>query len=123
MWGGSTARISAAGSTAPSRASAARVADAAHVARLRLLRTPRIGPVTYRQLIARFGDAAAALDALPDLARSGGGAGPAITDERTIARAIARQRVLEGKRVSVRLDIGGRRHHKRTKTNTHSINQ
>jgi DNA processing protein len=41
------------------------------VARLRLIRTPSIGPVTYRQLIARFGTAAAALDALPDLARRG----------------------------------------------------
>ena len=41
-------------------------------ARLRLLRTPNIGPVTYRQLIARFGSAAAALDALPMLAARGG---------------------------------------------------
>jgi DNA processing protein len=37
-------------------------------ARIRLLRSPNIGPVSYRQLIARFGTAAAALDALPDLA-------------------------------------------------------
>jgi len=42
------------------------------VQRLRLIRTPTIGPVTYRQLIARFGDAGRALDALPDLARRGG---------------------------------------------------
>src|SRR5205085_7952642 len=40
---------------------------------LRLLRTPGIGPVTYRQLIARFGTPAAALAAVPDLARRGGG--------------------------------------------------
>lgn len=45
------------------------IADA--VARLRLIRTPSIGPVTYRQLITRFGDAARALEALPDLARRG----------------------------------------------------
>lgn len=45
------------------------IADAA--ARLRLIRTPTIGPVTYRQLMARFGTAAAALDALPDLAARG----------------------------------------------------
>jgi DNA processing protein len=45
------------------------IADA--VARLRLIRTPSIGPVTYRQLISRFGHAAAALAALPDLARRG----------------------------------------------------
>jgi DNA processing protein len=41
--------------------------------RLRLIRSPHIGPVTYRQLIARFGSAGAALEALPDLARRGGG--------------------------------------------------
>ncbi len=43
------------------------------IARLRLIRTPRVGPVSYRQLVARFGTAAAALDALPMLARRGGG--------------------------------------------------
>ena len=42
------------------------------VARLRLIRTDSIGPVTYRQLMARFGDAETALRALPDLARRGG---------------------------------------------------
>ena len=45
------------------------------VARLRLIRTDSIGPITYRQLLARFGSAAAALAALaalPDLARRGG---------------------------------------------------
>jgi len=40
-------------------------------ARIRLLRSPNIGPVSYRQLMARFGSAEAALDALPDLARRG----------------------------------------------------
>ncbi len=42
-------------------------------ARIRLLRSPHIGPVSYRQLLARFGSAAAALDALPDLASRGRG--------------------------------------------------
>lgn len=41
-------------------------------ARIRLLRSPNIGPVSYRQLLARFGSAGAALDALPDLASRGG---------------------------------------------------
>ena len=41
--------------------------------RLRLIRSPNIGPVTYRQLIARFGNASAALGALPDLVMRGGG--------------------------------------------------
>lgn len=42
-------------------------------ARIRLLRSPNIGPISYRQLLARFGSAAAALDALPDLASRGRG--------------------------------------------------
>lgn len=40
-------------------------------ARIRLLRSPNIGPVSYRQLLARFGNAAAALEALPDLGSRG----------------------------------------------------
>ncbi|MEO0057988.1 MAG: hypothetical protein RIT17_1461 [Pseudomonadota bacterium] len=57
-------------------------------ARIRLLRSPNIGPVSYRQLIARFGSAAAALDALPDLASRGRGPyRPATTD--SIEREVA----------------------------------
>jgi DNA processing protein len=41
--------------------------------KLQLIRSPNIGPVTYRQLLARFGNAKAALDGLPDLASRGGG--------------------------------------------------
>lgn len=41
-------------------------------ARIRLLRSPNVGPVTYSQLLARFGDAVTALAALPDLAARGG---------------------------------------------------
>lgn len=62
-------------------------------ARLRLIRSPRIGPVTYHQLIARFGDAATALDALPMLAARGGGERPPLADPAAIAReqaAVAR---------------------------------
>jgi DNA processing protein len=40
-------------------------------ARIRLLRSPNIGPVTYRQLLRRFGDARSALTALPELAARG----------------------------------------------------
>ncbi len=43
-------------------------------ARIRLLRSPNIGPVSYRQLLRRFGDAQQALAALPDLAGRGGNA-------------------------------------------------
>jgi DNA processing protein len=53
------------------------------LARIRLIRSASIGPVTYRQLVARFGSAQAALDAIPDLARRGGGKPPRLfrTDE------------------------------------------
>lgn len=40
--------------------------------RVRLLRTENVGPVTFRQLLVRFGGAGAALEALPELARRGG---------------------------------------------------
>ncbi len=40
-------------------------------ARIHLLRSPKIGPVTYRQLIARFGSAVAAMEALPDIGSRG----------------------------------------------------
>ncbi len=40
-------------------------------ARIRLLRSPNIGPVSYAQLIARFGTAVAAIEALPDLGSRG----------------------------------------------------
>ena len=46
--------------------------------RLRLIRTPGIGPVAFRQLLLRFGSAEAALAAIPDLARRGGGKVPAV---------------------------------------------
>jgi DNA processing protein len=39
---------------------------------LRLIRTENIGPVTFYQLLTRFGSAEAAVDALPELARRGG---------------------------------------------------
>jgi DNA processing protein len=41
-------------------------------ARIRLLRSPNIGPVSYAQLLRRFGNAQAALAALPDLGARGG---------------------------------------------------
>lgn len=62
---------------------------AARHARLRLIRSPRIGPVTYRQLIARFGDAAAALDALPGLALRGGGRAVTLADPGQVQRELA----------------------------------
>lgn len=39
---------------------------------LRLIRSENVGPMTFYQLVGRFGTAAKALDALPELARRGG---------------------------------------------------
>ncbi|MBW4092743.1 MAG: DNA-protecting protein DprA [Proteobacteria bacterium] len=43
---------------------------------LRLARTDGVGPHTYRRLLARYGSAAAAIAALPGLARDGGRTAP-----------------------------------------------
>lgn len=40
---------------------------------LRLYRSENVGPITFRLLVNRYGGARAALEALPDLARRGGG--------------------------------------------------
>jgi DNA processing protein len=56
--------------------------------RLRLIRTPGIGPIAYRQLLLRFGSAAAALAAIPDLAGRGGGKAPAIFAKNKAEREI-----------------------------------
>ncbi|MDP5280902.1 DNA-processing protein DprA [Sphingomonas sp. DG1-23] len=57
--------------------------------RLRLLRSANIGPISWRQLIGRFGTAEAALDALPMLAARGGGNAPRIADAGVVRREIA----------------------------------
>jgi len=48
--------------------------EAERFARLRLARTDRIGPVTFSQLLGRYGSAVRALEALPDLVRKSGAA-------------------------------------------------
>jgi DNA processing protein len=58
-------------------------------ARLRLLRSANIGPITYRQLIVRFGTAEMALEALPMLAARGGGRAPVIAELASVRREIA----------------------------------
>jgi DNA processing protein len=60
-------------------------------ARIRLLRSPNVGPVGYRQLLRRFGDAEKAVAALPDLAQRGGRAYRAAPPE-TIAEEISQVR-------------------------------
>lgn len=57
--------------------------EAERFARLRLARADRVGPVAFSQLMQRFGNAGEALEALPDLARRGGG-GHTLPDEDAI---------------------------------------
>lgn len=65
-------------------------APADQVARLRLIRSDNIGPVTYFHLLARFGSAQAALDAIPDLAARGGGRPPRLATAAEIELEIER---------------------------------
>ena len=61
--------------------------------RLRLIRSANIGPVSYHQLVARFGTAAASLDAIPMLASRAGGKAPVLADPKIVEReraAVAR---------------------------------
>ncbi|MET0179305.1 MAG: DNA-processing protein DprA [Novosphingobium sp.] len=62
-------------------------------ARIRLLRSPNVGPISYRQLLLRFGTAAAALDALPDLASRGGMAYRAAPERRVVDEIAAVRRM------------------------------
>ena len=57
--------------------------------RVRLIRTPGIGPITFRQLLLRFGSAGAALAAVPELARRGGGKAPPIFSRSAAEREYA----------------------------------
>ena len=53
-------------------AGAPRLSDRQRISWLRLIRTPNVGPATFRDLINRFGSAEAALEILPELMVSSG---------------------------------------------------
>lgn len=65
------------------------ILDAEGIAALRLIRTRAVGPITYFQLLRRFGSAQAALDALPDLARRGGGRAPQVPRASEVEKEMA----------------------------------
>jgi len=74
-----------------------RLSDAERIDWLRLIRSENVGPVTFFDLLARYGTAAAALKALPELAERGGRRKPlricsAPEAEREIATAHKRAR-------------------------------
>jgi len=76
--------------------------EAERFARLRLARAERVGPVSFRQLLERFGSAERALDALPDLVRKGGGHGYTLPPVERIEQEIA-----EGDRTGAALLVLG----------------
>lgn len=78
------------------------LSQAERIARLRLARTDRIGPVTFQQLLDRFGTALRALDALPDLIRKGGGHGHTLPPEGQIEAELE-----AGERAGARLIVLG----------------
>lgn len=63
--------------------------EAERFARLRLARAERVGPVSFRQLLDRFGSAGRALDALPDLVRRGGDNGYSLPPVERVEQEIA----------------------------------
>ena len=66
---------------------------------LRLIRSDRVGPHTFRSLVNHFGSARAALDRLPDLARRGGASRPG----RICSEADARAELAASKNLGVSL--------------------
>jgi DNA processing protein len=69
--------------------------------RIRLVRSPGIGPVTFRQLIRRFGNAAASLEAVPELARRGGGRAPSLWSRQQAEREAAQVEALGARYLTI----------------------
>ena len=78
------------------------LSQAERFARLRLSRADRVGPVSFRQLLQRFGSAVSALEALPDLVRKGGGHGYALPPLERLE-----QELEAGERIGARLLVLG----------------
>ena len=55
-----------------------RLGDRQRLSWLRLIRTPNVGPATFRDLINRFGSADTAIERLPELVRGFGGSQPRV---------------------------------------------
>lgn len=82
-------------------AAATALTDEQRIAWLRLIRSDNVGPATFRDLVNHFGSAAAALDALPDLARRGGRAA------RVASREDAERELAAARRIDARLVASG----------------
>jgi DNA processing protein len=79
------------------------ISDADRIDRLRLIRSDNVGPRTFNSLINHFGDARAALERLPDLARRGG----ASRSGRICSEEEARAELAAAKRIGVSLVAPG----------------
>jgi DNA processing protein len=79
----------------------ARLPHAERLARLRLARTPRIGPVTFRQMLAAYGSATAAIDAIPELSRRGG------RPLQPASRATAEREIEQAARLGAQVSVWG----------------
>jgi DNA processing protein len=77
--------------------------DAERIDWLRLIRSDRVGPHTFRSLLTHFGSARIALERLPELARRGGAARPG----RICTEDDARAEIAAGKKLGVSLVAPG----------------
>jgi len=75
------------------------VTHAERLARLRLIRTPHVGPVSWHQLMLRFGTGEAALDALPGLVLRGGAGKVRITSADVVEREFDRAAALGARHI------------------------
>ncbi|WP_372050749.1 DNA-processing protein DprA [Tistrella mobilis] len=66
---------------------------------LRLIRTEQVGPITFFDLLDRYGNAAAALEAIPELAKRGGRSRPLTPPSRSAAEAELRRITAAGARL------------------------
>jgi len=72
------------------------------LASLRLIRSRKVGPATFHRLLAEHGSAAAALAALPEIARAAG-----IGDYAPCPAAVAEAEIAAGRRAGARLVLWG----------------
>jgi DNA processing protein len=76
------------------------LSDAQRLDWLRLIRSENVGPITFRLLLDRYGGAAGALEALPALARRGGGRAGKIATRADAEREIERLARIGGRFVA-----------------------
>ena len=76
------------------------LSDGERRAWLRLARTPHVGPVTFAQLVSRFGSATAALAEVPRLVRRGGGDGASLPNEADAYRELEALAKLGGRLIA-----------------------